>query len=105
DGANATNDCVGFLVGRVLHEQAFKAVNHNFAATLLYIFQNVGKDFFSFFIRKEGRLLPIDENRDDNFIEQLAPALNDVEVAIGDWIERTGVDGAAHGKKMVNGKS
>jgi len=38
----------------------------------------------------------IDDDRDDDLIEQLAPALDDVEMAVRHGVEGAGIDGASH---------
>ena len=38
----------------------------------------------------------IDDHSDDDLIEQLAAALDDVQVTVGYGVKRTGVDGASH---------
>ena len=38
----------------------------------------------------------IDEDANDDFVEQFAAAFDDVEMTVGDGVERTGVNGAPH---------
>jgi hypothetical protein len=46
-----------------------------------------------FFQRKQGLLVRIVQDGHDQLIEDLAPALNQVKMAVSNGIKRTGVDG------------
>ena len=46
--------------------------------------------------RKERALLVVDEDSDDNLVEELRAALDNVEVAVRHGVEGAGVDGASH---------
>jgi hypothetical protein len=48
------------------------------------------------FESEEGLLVRVDEYADDYFVEEFAAALDDIQVTVGDRIERTRVDGASH---------
>jgi hypothetical protein len=41
-------------------------------------------------------LIRVDEDADDYLVEEFAAALDDVQMTVGDRVERTGVDGASH---------
>jgi hypothetical protein len=79
-----------------MDEQAAKGVDADVAIALVDFLYDLGEHFHSLFDGEEGLFLRVDENADDNLVEELAPAFDDVQVAVGDGVKRTGIDGAAH---------
>src|ERR1041385_1946861 len=52
---------------------------------------------------EEGSLPFVLQHRDEDAVEEMRPATNDVEMTIRERIERAGVDGGAHGEMVTEG--
>src|SRR5438094_8981036 len=58
--------------------------------------QNFVHDFNTFFDREQRRFLCICQNRDDYIIEKAGAALDDVDMAKCQRVERSGINGSGH---------
>ena len=58
--------------------------------------QDFVHDFNTFFDREQRRFLRICQNRDDHIIEQAGAALDDVDMAKCQRVERSGINGSGH---------
>src|SRR5204862_7144371 len=96
DRADAANDDTGLLGHCVIDEQSTKRIDADLTPTLIDILQNFGEHLLPFLDSEEGLLLRIDQNADDYLVEEFAAALDNVQMAVGNWVKRPGVDGASH---------
>src|SRR5262249_3706159 len=82
--AQSPDDSLGSAALDVVDQQARKAVGDH--ARAAGRFEN---HLYSFLRREEGRVLRgVVRDRDDHAIENLEAPLDDIEMAVGEWIER-----------------
>ena len=79
----------GVLAASVVDEQAVEGVHFDVGGAL----EHLARDVDALRHREERRLLHVDQDRDDDAIEEARAALDDVDVAVGQRIERAGIDG------------
>jgi hypothetical protein len=53
-------------------------------------------------LAEQRRLLDVAEDRDNDFIENALPALDDVDVAVGQRIERAGINRDTRGMRVAH---
>lgn len=96
-GAQPADDAVGpFLLGEI-HQQAAETLDFNQGFGRLERFDHLPDDLDALLDREQRRFLLIYEDADGDLVEQLAAALDDVEMAVGDGIKRAGIHGTTHG--------
>jgi hypothetical protein len=81
---------------RVINEQTAKRIDADFAVSLADVLEDRGKHLMPFLECEERLLVRVDQYADDYLVKEFAAALDDIQVAIGDWVKRTGVNGASH---------
>src|SRR5262249_33953516 len=87
DGADTPQDHVGLLGHGVFHEQSTERINAQFTASVVDELQHFGEHPAAFFDAEERLLLRVNENGDNNFIEEFAAALDDIQVAVSYGVE------------------
>src|SRR5260221_7158650 len=98
DGAQAAHDGDRLLFPREIDQQSVKIRDADVPFTG-YHFLDHGDALFR---AKERLLLIVESDGDDHFVEKFRRALDDIDVSLGDRIETSGVDRAAHGRGMMN---
>jgi hypothetical protein len=78
---------MGLLRKRIVDQQSFEGIHSESAMGLLDFLKHLFQHLAALFNREKRLLLRIHEDRDDYLIEEFAAALDDVEMAIGNWIE------------------
>ena len=98
DSAQPLDDGLYAILLAILDQKSAARINANIGK-LLHILAN---HLDSLFNREETRFVAVYEDRDNNFIELQAGALNNVEVAKGDGIKGSWTHGAFHGANASN---
>lgn len=96
--AQATQQVLGTNLVTKMRREALKAGNFH----LGLIPENGFEPRQALFQRKEVRLLAVDTNGNDDFIEKGYCSADQLGVAGGDGIERPGEDGGFHDRKLGN---
>src|SRR5687768_11014199 len=95
DGAQALHDHRDVVRLAVVDEQALEAVDPDVGQ----FGDGVAQQLHALVDREEPGLARVDQHRHDQFVVQPGSTIDDVDVAVGDRVERTGTDGASHGKR------
>ncbi len=90
DGPYAAQHRFGFFLHGIVHQQALKSFNPHILIVLDHLFQHLQP----FTDGKQRVFFRVAQHGDDQLIKNLAAPLNQVEVPVGYWIKRTGIDGA-----------
>jgi hypothetical protein len=101
DGANTSQNDACAALGHIVHEQAAEGSHFD----VRKIDGHFPQHFDSFFQTEERPLFIVAEDGDDQAIEQSRPALDQIQVAVGNWIEGAGVDGHNRGGFRSQGGS
>ena len=90
DGADAAQHGVGVLLDAVAHQQALEGIDGNVVEVRGHGHQHL----FALRQREERlALVEIARNGHDQFIEEFGSPVDQVQMAVGDGIERSGIDG------------
>lgn len=96
DGADAAHDGVSLLLDGVLHQEPLEAIDRQAARARLDAAERVAQNRLPLFDREQRLLLRVDDDGDDDLVEEVAAATDDVEVTVRDGIEGAGIDGTSH---------
>jgi hypothetical protein len=86
--ASSANDDAGPLAASVIDQQAVEGVHFDTGIAPEYL----PRDVHPFGQGEQRRLLDVEQDRDDDAIEQLGAALDDVHVTVGQRIEGARID-------------
>ncbi len=89
--AQAAHQHAGVLALRVVHQQAAEGAHVHVAVRLEHLAAN--RDALG--LAEQRRLLDVDQERDDDGVEDPGAALDDVDVAVGQRVERPWINGDA----------
>jgi hypothetical protein len=64
------------------------------------LFDDFGEHLAAFLDGEERLLIRVYEDADDYLVEEFAAALDDIQMTVGDGVERAGVDGASHAEML-----
>jgi hypothetical protein len=70
-----------------VNQQALKMIDLNNAGSPLNSFENFAEHLAPFIYGKERLLVGVHQDGDDDFVEEFAASLDDVEVTVCNWIE------------------
>jgi len=96
DGAQAADDGAGVDFLSEVDEQAVEVGDLD----LFQIGGGVADEVEAFFGGEEGGFCVIAGDGDSDVVEEAAGAFDDVEVAVGDWVEGARIDGALHDQEV-----
>lgn len=94
DGAEAADDGAATASGDVVHEESLEAIDLD--AMDAGAGEGGGEEVHAFLGGEEGGFGGVVGDGDDDAVEELGGALDDIEVPVGEGIEASGVDGGAH---------
>ena len=90
-GAQAAHHDLHTELAREIHREA--GVTHDLDTR--NVAQHLARQLDPLFERKHRRLVRVRGDRDDHAFEHAGGTAHQVLVAVGDWIEGSGIDGAA----------
>src|SRR5690606_36324563 len=93
DGPEPADDDGDVLLLAVVHRQAVERVDADVAVLL----GGLGDHLGPFLDGEQALLVLVDQHGDDHLVVQTGGAADDVEMPVGDGVERSRTDGTAHG--------
>ena len=89
NGAKPANDDVRFPARHVIDQEPVESIDFDVRLRL----EDLPSDLDPFVHREQRRLFRVHEHRDDDAIEEPRAARDDVDVPVGERVERPGIDG------------
>ena len=92
----------GIVVGAaVVDEQALEAVDPDVGQ----VGDGVAQQLHALLDREQPGLARVDQHRHDQLVVEPGGPVDDVDVAVGDRVERTGTDGTSHGERPYRSRA